>query len=77
MNDRDRWNSTQKKALEKLRGFVTARQLAREVGVSRVNAYRIIRAIAAEHTLHTKRVRQNDTGPLAVAYCLFKRARPA
>jgi hypothetical protein len=57
------------------RRFTTAAQLATEVGVSRVNAYRILhsiaRALRAEKVkLLRKRVRQGSTGPLAVAYRL-------
>jgi hypothetical protein len=71
------WNGTEKRALVLLQGFMTARELARELGVARVNAYRILRAIGRGlrregQKLERKRVRQHATGPLAVAYRLVR-----
>lgn len=61
-------NQIPARALQQLKRYTTARQLARKAQVSKVHAYRLIELIGAEHALETTKIREKATGPLSVAY---------
>lgn len=66
-------NAVPAKAVALLKRYTTARKIAREVGVSKVHAYRILELIGEQRTLQMKLIREKPTGPLAKAY-RFKRS---
>lgn len=61
-------NQIPPKAVEQLKRYTTARQLAKKAGVSKVHAYRLIELIGADHKLQMKLIREKPTGPLSKAY---------
>lgn len=51
-----------------LRGYKSARQVARGFRVSKVHAYRLIEHVGQRRQLQTRLIRERATGPLTTAY---------
>lgn len=61
-------NKLHNRVVSFLRGYRTARQVAKRFGVSKVHAYRLIENVAERRSLETRMIRERPTGPLAEAY---------